>query len=421
MSSLQGFVTITLVAALAYLAIASLATAFAAVRAGGRREDAPESEDTLAASRLTMPVSIIVPANSAAEVSGLVHALLDLAYPEFEVIAVVDAPFGSLADLSTEWQLESREFFFRCTLETAPVRRIFRSVRDARLMVIEKDPDTRADALNCGVNLARYRFVAVVPPGVTFDRSALLRAMTPALEDPVSVIGVGSDVERVPAEGASGRDARFQHLRSIRSLMFGRLFWSRLRRGLGPEEGVSIWRRDAVLQANGFSKSAIDPGLDMMFRLQDGIASEGRRFVRNAEPFGQAQTRSAAEAGAAVRRHRLASLQAAVTWGPGACTSQSVGPRTFAYLVGSALATPLAQAWVVVASIVGAAAGWFTWPMAICGVLMLSFGTAVVSAAALLLRGALPGAPDGRELKTLLLLAPLEVVVHKPRSLDLRR
>lgn len=419
--SLQTLVTVTLVAAFVYLAAASAATVFAALRAGGRREDTPESDDTLAASRLTMPVSIIVPVGTASGIDGLMHALLDLAYPEFEVIAVVDAACPALAELSSAWQLESREFFFRCTLETAPVRRIFRSVRDPRLTVIEKDPDTRADALNCGVNLARYRFVAVVPPGVTFDRTALLRAMTPALEDPVSVIGVGSDVEHVPAKGSTDRDGRFQHMRSIRALMLGRLFWSRLRRGLGPEEGVSIWRRDAVLQANGFSKSAIEPDLDMMFRLQDGIASEGRRFVRNADPFGQTPTRSAADASAAVRRHQRAMLQAAVTWGPGACTAQSVGPRTFMFFVGSALATPLAQAWVVVASIGGAAAGWFTWPMAICSVLILAFGTGVVSAAALLQRGALAGAPSGRELTTMLLVAPLEVVVHRPRSISFLR
>ena len=100
--------------------------------------------------------------------------------------------------LADEWQLESREFFYRRTLDTAPVKRIFRSLRDTRLMIVEKEPDHRSDALNCGVNLARYRFVAVVPPGVTFDREALLRTMAPALRDPVSIVGVGSHVEREP-------------------------------------------------------------------------------------------------------------------------------------------------------------------------------------------------------------------------------
>ena len=33
----------------------------AALRAGGRREDEPDSYDALAASRLTMPVSVVVP------------------------------------------------------------------------------------------------------------------------------------------------------------------------------------------------------------------------------------------------------------------------------------------------------------------------------------------------------------------------
>jgi len=62
----------------------------------------------------------------------------------------------------------------------------------------------------------------------------------------------------------------------------------------------------------------------------------------------------------------------------------------------------------------GAAAGWFTWTTAILAILLLSFGTAVVSAAALLLRGAHPDSPDREELRGLLLLAPLEVLMHRP-------
>ena len=141
----------------------------AALRAGGRREDAPDSYDALAASRLTMPVSVVVPVGLAERASQTLHGLLELAYPEFEVIAVVEPAGEGMDALIAEWQLESREFFYRRTLETAPVRRIFRSLRDARLMVVEKDVDHRSDALNCGVNLERYRFVAVVPPNARMN------------------------------------------------------------------------------------------------------------------------------------------------------------------------------------------------------------------------------------------------------------
>ena len=413
MTPIQLLVSASVVIALAYLGGVSVMSVVAALRAGGRREDAPDSYDALAASRLTMPVSVVVPVGLAERASQTLQGLLDLAYPEFEVIAVVEPAGVGMDALIAEWQLESREFFYRRTLETAPVRRIFRSLRDARLMVVEKDVDHRSDALNCGVNLARYRFVAVVPPNVTFDREALLRAMAPALRDPVSIVGVGSHLERIPADRkAADRGARFQRLQSIRSLMFTRLFWGHLRRGLGPEDGVVIWRRDAVLQANGFARNVDDPDLDMMFRLQHGVGGEDRRFVRNEDAFGQTGTRSPKEVRAAAQRRQHAVLEMSTSWGPGA--TQSVGLRTFAYFLESELVTPVAQLWVVLATFGGAAAGWFTWTSALLAVLLLSFGTAVVSAAALLLRGAHPGSPERDELQALLLLAPLEVLVHRP-------
>ena len=412
MSTVQMLVTASVLAALVYLTIVSIMSLVAALRAGGRREDAPDSYDALAASPLTMPVSIVVPVGSSPDASRTIGELLGLTYPEFEVIAIVDAQSTGIDALVEDWQLESREFFYRRTLETAPVTRIFRSLRDARLMLVEKDADHRSDALNCGVNLARYRFVAVVPPGVTFDREALLRIMGPALRDPVSIVGVGSHVERNPDAGKSAdREARFQRLRSIRSLMFTRLFWGRLRKGLGPDGGVVIWRRDVVLQANGFSKAAADADLDMMFRLQHGIGGD-RRFVRNEEGFGRTGTLTRGEASASARRRQRAALQTIASWGPVA--GNSVGTRAFAYFLESELITPFAQLWIVLATLSGATAGWFTWTTAILAVLLLSFGTAVVSAAALLLRGAHPDAPDRDELRGLLLIAPLEVLVYRP-------
>ena len=412
MSTVHLFVTLSVFVALAYLALGSVLGVVAALRTGGRRHDASDAHDTLAASRLTMPVSIVVPAGHSAALAQTIHDLFDLSYPEFEVIVVADAP-ADLDAIVDEWQLESREFFYRRTLDTSPVRRILRSMRDSRLMVVEKDADQRSDALNCGVNLARYRFVAIVPPGLTFDREALLRAMAPALRDPATVVGVGSHVERTPDHGQSStREDRFQRLQSIRSLMFTRLFWGHLRRGLGPEDGVVIWRREAVLQAHGFARHVSDADLDMMFRLQQGVDDEDRRFVRNQDAFGQSGSLTRADALRASRRRQRAVLQMTASWGPG--VAQSVGMRTFAYFLESEFVTPIAQLWVVLAMTGGALAGWFSWIAAISAVLALSFGTAVVSASALLLRGAYPGSPDRDELKRLLLVSPLEVLVYRP-------
>ena len=69
------------------------------------------------------------------------------------------------------------------------------------------------------------------------------------------------------------------------------------------------------------------------------------------------------------------------------------------------------QAWVVVATVAGAAAGWWPWVDAAAAVALLAFGQAVVSCAALLLRGSRSSAPDRRELRRLVLLAPLELIL----------
>jgi cellulose synthase/poly-beta-1,6-N-acetylglucosamine synthase-like glycosyltransferase len=414
MSFLQMLVTVSVLTALLYLAVVSVTSVVAALRVGGRREDSLHSSEALAASPLTMPVSIVVPVGGSTVAGKTIEQILGLAYPEFEVIAVVDAGQPETSALIDEWQLESREFFYRRTLDTAPVLRIFRSLRDARLMVVEKEQDRRSDALNCGVNLARYRFVAVVPPGTTFDRTALLRAMAPALRDPVSIVGVASQIERVPDAGTSSdrTGRRYQHLRSIRSLMFARLFWGRTSRSLSADGGVVIWQRDAVLQASGFSNTAIDADLDLMLRLQQPGGGEDRRFVRSEDAFGQAATLERATLQSVSRRRQRAALQTIASLGRG--VGASLGTTPLAYFLESELITPIAQLWIVMAAVLGAAAGWFTWTMAILTVLLLSFGTAVVSAVALLLRGAHPLSPGRDELRALLLLAPLEIVLYRP-------
>ena len=144
-----------LVLALGYLTALCIFTVVTAVGAGGRREEAPESAAALAASRLTIPVSIIVPAGAAHQIGKAIHDLLDLNYPEFEVIVVVDKPAAAVEAIAREWQLEPVEFFYRRTLGTAPVRRIFRSQRDTRLIVVEKEAAHESDALNAGINIGR--------------------------------------------------------------------------------------------------------------------------------------------------------------------------------------------------------------------------------------------------------------------------
>lgn len=420
----------TLTASLGFLIIVAAASVAGAIARGGRRERAADAYQAIAASRFTIPVSVIVPVDrDDAPLSKSIAALLDLNYPELEVVVVAESLAEStLNALRTDWSLEPIEQFYRRTLHTAAVQRIFSSDRDPRLVVIEKAGAGRADALNCGVSFARYRYVVSVAPDVIFDRDALLRLMSPALRDPGAVLAVTSYVERKPisafalqrSEPAATSDAEwtragddYQRLASIRSWMASRLAWHQLRCGLPPRDGVTAWRRDAVMEMGGFSVTAADAELDLLVRLQiaqtDGPAG---RVVRTSEVFGHAPTLTVSGAAALARRRQHALLEALKTFR--ATPGSSPERRTMTVVVMVELLTPAAQALVVMMVVAGAAIGWVVPFAPWLTFLLLTFGYGLVSASALLLRGGTPGAPSGADLKRLLIRAPLEFAIYRP-------
>jgi glycosyltransferase involved in cell wall biosynthesis len=407
---MQPALIASIVLALAYLGAITLATLLLAVKRGGRRERLAEDRDSIAGSRFTIPVSVIVPlagdvpASAAAPPEGFVAALLALQYPEFEVVVVVDQDHGWLDALKAEWKLEAHEFFYRKALATADVRRIYRSPRDARLLVIEKQSGGRADAVNCGVNVARYRYVTTIDSGIRFDADALLRAMSGALRDPAAAVGASSRLERV---------SRSQALRlaTIRSWMLSTMAADRSVAAPVAPDAVTVWRRDAILQFGGFSPAAADADFDMTVRVE----SSGQRgmVVHSAEIFGTCDPLPGDGLTRLAARRQLAALQAVGRL----LTAGAVGRKRLVSVLAGEVITPFAQVWALVAALGAAGAGWLPWRDGILVVALLCFGRAITSSAALLMRGAAAGSPDRSSLAGLLLFAPLDFVVTTPAGI----
>ena len=409
MSILPSLVASGIVVCLALLAAAATALVVGAVRRGGRREDSIEGDDALVASRFTIPVSVVIAApRESHALRRCLESVLSLTYPEFEVIVVTtDDTTGSWEALKREWTLEPREFFYRRALSTAPVRRIFGSSRDPRLIVIDKEPDHPGDSLNCGVNLARFRYVACLAPDVVLDSDGLLRMMGPVLRDPANIVAAISHVEARSA-GRTNLTSVCQRIDSIRSWMTSRLTWKRLRCGLRPRHGLGAWRRDAILEAGGFSTTARDPELDLLVRLECGTAtSDG--IHRNADIVGRVEPIGLAAAGRLAADRQRSLLQALAGAMP-----RGFGQAGVVCFFLAEFAMPLLQVSVFGAAALGAFAGWFSWTSVALVVALLAFGNAMVTAAALLLRGAAPWAPTFTELARVLLVAPAEYAIYRP-------
>jgi hypothetical protein len=195
--------------------------------------------------------------------------------------------------------------------------------------------------------------------------------------------------------------------------MASRLAWHQLSCGVPPLDGVVAWRRDAVLELQGFSMDAADPELELVVRLQTVETDRAAgRVVRTSEVFGQTPPLTIARAASrsAVRQRAVVEALRALAASP-----RSVHARLRMMSVLSVeLFTPAAQVMAMMLILAGTAAGWFGWRTPFYAVVMLAFGYGVVSASALLLRGGAAGAPVGAGLRRLLLRAPLEFLVYRP-------
>jgi hypothetical protein len=374
-----------IVVSFAVLACGVAVLVIAALRCGGRREDAMHPNDASAGSRLTIPVSVItVMTQISRDLSRSIASLQSLTHPQFEIVVVAAGMAeGEIRRLSAEWNLEPKEFFYQRTMATAPVRRIYQNREDTRLMVVQADSCDVGEALNCGVCLARFPYVATVPPGVVLDSDALGRMMAPATNE-ASVLAVASHVE---TRGGVRPMEAFQWLRSIRSWLETKVTWNRLQDGLGLRSAVVVWRREALLELGGFPRQAVDAELEMLLRLQTSAVDGQRAVVRSVEIVGQIEPRTLTTAS------RLLHYR----------------PKELVDLVTTTL-----QIFILAGVLTGAAAGWWTWNSVLLVIALLSFGNAIITVAALLVRGAAPGAPTQHQLVRLLLLTPAEYILFRP-------
>jgi hypothetical protein len=247
----------------------------------------PAGDEVLATSRFTIPVSLLLPLTSEVPSAvGDIRRLLDVRYPETELIVVTSGAPETLEALKARFELRACELFFRRALPSAEIRAIYRSKTEPRLLVADKSPGGEGDALNCAVNLARYRYVCAVDGDTVYDGDGLIEAMQAALEDPALVVGVTTGLAVTPLESVqSALDGQAlaglsSSVAYVAAARMGLLTVARRRLDLPPGgcPGFTIWRRDSVVEVGGFSPDSAAVHADMTFRMHRHYRGDRRRY-----------------------------------------------------------------------------------------------------------------------------------------------
>jgi cellulose synthase/poly-beta-1,6-N-acetylglucosamine synthase-like glycosyltransferase len=274
----------------AYLVLAAIGAVENAIR---RHETGVEDYQTLASSRFTIPVSVLVAAyNEETAIVSTVRSLLALHYPEHEVIVVNDGSTdGTLAQLREEFELEPYEMFVRRIVHTEDVRAVYRSDAQPNLFVVDKQNGGKADALNAGLNVARYRYVCGVDADTIFDPDALLKGMRLVVQDPARIVGVTSHLTIAEDPGRTMGDPKgrrridrrafvaYQHLDYLRAFLNNRLAWSRLGFMLCSVGAFQIWRRDLLEELRGYARGFTCEDIELTFRVHEHFLRNGQEYA----------------------------------------------------------------------------------------------------------------------------------------------
>ena len=258
--------------------------------------------DWLFASPLTPAVSILVPAhNEEAGIVESVHAALALRYPVFELVVIDDGSTDATFErLRREFDLVEVPSVPSQEIPVAGPVRSTHLARDGRPITVLRKASVgrKADALNAGINAARYPLLCMVDADALLDTDALLHVAKPFVDDPWRVVASGGIVRA--ANGCRVERGRVVDVRLprswllrvqiteyLRTFLLGRTAWARLGSLLIISGAFGLFRRDLVVEVGGLDPDTLGEDAELVVRLHRYLRRQRRdyRIVFVPEPI----------------------------------------------------------------------------------------------------------------------------------------
>jgi cellulose synthase/poly-beta-1,6-N-acetylglucosamine synthase-like glycosyltransferase len=240
---------------------------------------------------LAPPISIIVPAhNEEKSIRVAVRKLLELDYPELEIIVVNDGSEDkTLAEMQQEFNLRPVRTIYIPEVKSAPVRGLYRSETQRNLVVVDKEAGgSKADAANAGLNAANCPYVCIVDADSVIERDALLRIMLPVVQDPERVVAVGGIVRvlngsvieagRLQARLPRKSIEVIQVIEYLRAFLIGREAWAQGNMLTIISGAFGVFRTDLVRVVGGYRPEAIGEDIDLVARLHRYLLELGADY-----------------------------------------------------------------------------------------------------------------------------------------------
>lgn len=225
------------------------------------------------------PITVIVPAyNEGNNIVENVKSLLQLIYPQFQLVVVNDgSKDDTLKKLIDNFSLKQISFPDLYKIKSEKINAVYKSKDIHNLTIVDKVNGGKADAINAGINVAKYPLITVIDADSILERDCLLKIAQPFIENE-NVVAVGGTIRiangceikkgHIVNVGLSKNWlARFQVVEYLRAFLFGRTGFDVINGILIISGAFSCFKRDAVVEIGGYKRGSIGEDMEIVMRL----------------------------------------------------------------------------------------------------------------------------------------------------------
>lgn len=237
------------------------------------------------------PITLLVPAyNEAMTIVESLRSLLSLRYPAYEIVVVNDGSSDdTLKALVEAFELAPIQRHYELSAPCKRIRGVYGAANQPKLLVVDKENGGKADALNAALNLARAPIVCSMDADSLLEPDALIRVVSPFVDDPERVIAVGGTIRiangceiaygRVVKVGAPKNFlALLQTVEYLRAFLMARLAWSRIDSLTIISGAFGLFRRSAVLAVGGYTLGTVGEDMELIIKLHRHFRDRGRDY-----------------------------------------------------------------------------------------------------------------------------------------------
>ncbi len=259
-----------------------------------RKNSFVEYKDLLS-SNIAPSISVIAPAyNESLNIVENVRSLLSTHYVNYDVIIVNDgSKDDSLEKLIKAYDLEKVEYLINQKVPTQELREgVFKSKNPAfdKLIVVDKENGGKADALNCGINISKSRYLACIDVDCLLLEDSLQRMVKPFLEHTERRVIASGGVIRIAnsckIENGKLLEVNFpkkwleraQILEYLRSFLLGRMAWARLNGLLVISGAFGIFDKEIAIKVGGYDTKTVGEDMEIIVRMRKYMEEQNLKY-----------------------------------------------------------------------------------------------------------------------------------------------